>query len=127
MLRTPILLPLLVFGASCALATWGLVHFTDNPFTWHFIFLLAFFPAVTFALLSWQERSTAQTNIFIRRFMGGLVMKLMGSLIVFAFLLKAAPVEVDRPLTVAFAGLYLAYLAYSTVRLSNIVRTRSAP
>jgi hypothetical protein len=126
MSKTPFLLPLVLFGALCALVTWGVVYFTANPFTWHFVFLLVFFPAITFALLSWQERSTAQTNIFIRRFMGGLVMKLMGSLIVFAFLLKAAPPEVDRPLTVAFAGLYLIYLAYSTVRLSNIMRTRSS-
>ena len=63
-----------------------------------------------------------QTNIFIRRFMAGLVIKLMGSLVLLAVLLKCAPETVDKPLTVVFAVLYLAYLAFSTVRLSNVLR-----
>ena len=123
MSRAPFLLPLLLFSALCALATWCGVYFTGHSFTWHFTFLLTFFTLVTFGLLTWQERSTARANIFIRRFMGGLVMKMLGSLIVFAILLKVAPAEVDKPLTVAFAGLYVAYLAFSTVRLSQVIRT----
>ena len=99
------------------------MHFTGHPFTWHFVFLLVFFPIVTYLLLSWQEHGSAQANIFIRRFMGGLVIKLMGSLIVFAILLKVAPTEVDKPLTVVFAGLYVIYLAFSTIRLSGVART----
>ena len=117
------LIPLVALGALCAVVTWCGVQLTGNVFTWHYAFLLGYFTIVTFALLLWQEGSTAQTNIFIRRFMGGLVMKLMGSLIVFAFLLKAAPPEVDKPLTVAFAGLYAVYLAFSTIRLSRLMRT----
>ncbi|MBK6831122.1 MAG: hypothetical protein IPG92_10465 [Flavobacteriales bacterium] len=123
MSKAPFLFPLLLFSALCALATWCGVYFTGNAFTWHFVFLLTYFTLVTLALLMWQERSSAQANIFIRRFMGGLVMKLMGSLLVFAILLKVAPPEVDKPLTVAFAGRYVAYLAFSTVRLSRVIRT----
>ena len=117
------LIPLLLVAVLSSAAAWAGVHFTGNPFTWHFVFLLLLFPVVTFLLLTWQERSSAQTNIFIRRFMGGLVIKLMGSLIIFAILLKVAPAEVDKPLTVVFAGLYVIYLAFSTVRLSGIMRT----
>ncbi len=125
MSKPTFLIPLIALGALCAVVTWCGVQLTGNLFTWHYVFLLAYFTLVTFALLLWQERSTAQTNIFIRRFMGGLVLKLMGSLIVFAFLLKAAPEEVDKPLTVAFAGLYMVYLAFSTVRLSRVLRSSS--
>lgn len=117
------LVPLLVIAALSSVVAWAGVHFTENLFTWHFVFLLVFFPVVTFLLLSWQERSSGQANIFIRRFMGGLVIKLMGSLIVFAVLLKVAPPEVDKPLTVVFAGLYVIYLAFSTIRLSGVMRT----
>ena len=123
MSRFPFLLPLLLLSVLCATVCWCLVVLSGNVFTWHFSFLLGYFTIVTFILLAWQEGSKAQTNIFIRRFMGGLVMKLMGSLIVFAFLLKAAPDEVDKPLTVAFAGLYVAYLAFSAVRLSRVARS----
>lgn len=123
MSKFPFLLPLLLLSALSAVACWCLVVLSGNAFTWHFAFLLGYFTVVTFILLAWQEGSKAQANIFIRRFMGGLVMKLMGSLIVFAFLLKAAPDEVDKPLTVAFAGLYVSYLAFSAVRLSRVARS----
>ena len=119
----PFLVPLLVFSAACALATFGGLKALNIPFTWHFGFLLAYFMLVTFALLAWQERGTAQTNIFIRRFMAGLVIKLMGSLIVLAILLKVSPEEVDKPLSIAFVGLYLAYLVFSTARLARVMRT----
>ncbi|MBK8498611.1 MAG: hypothetical protein IPL52_07290 [Flavobacteriales bacterium] len=123
MSKFPFLLPLLLLSTLCAIVTWCLVLLSGSVFTWHYAFILGYFTMVTFILLAWQEGSKARTNIFIRRFMGGLVMKLMGSLIVFAFLLKAAPDEVDKPLTVAFAGLYVVYLAFSAVRLSRVSRT----
>ena len=123
MFKSSFTLPFLAFSALCAAATWAGVFFTGNPFTWHFVFLLVYFTVVTLLMVMWQEKSAGQTNIFIRRFMGGLVMKLMGSLIVFAILLKIAPPEVDKPLTVAFAGLYAAYLTFSTIRLSRTMRT----
>lgn len=123
MSRFPFLLPLVLFSALTAIVAWCFIALAGHAFTWHYGFLMAYFTIVTFAMLAWQESAKARTNIFIRRFMGGLVMKLMGSLIVFAFLAKAAPDEVDKPLTVCFAGLYAAYLAFSTVRLSQVMRT----
>lgn len=123
MSRAPFLIPLLLFSGLCGLVTFGALYLTGIGFTWHFTFLLAFFLLVTAGLLLWQERSDIPANIFIRRFMGGLVMKLLGSLVVLAILLKIAPPEVDKPLTIAFAGLYVSYLAFSTIRLSQVMRS----
>ena len=122
MLKPSAYIPVLVFSCICAIGTWAGLYFTGNSFTWHFAFLLGYFTLVTIGLLFWQEGSVKQTNIFIRRFMAGLVIKLMGSFVLLAVLLKSAPETVDKPLTVVFAVLYLAYLAFSTVRLSNVLR-----
>lgn len=90
--------------------------------------LLVYFTAITLVLLSWQERR-AVTDIkgFVRRFMLGMVMKLMGSLVLLFVLLRLAPKEITNPLTVAFALLYFAFLIFSTVRLTMILRRVSKP
>ena len=122
MLKPSSYVPVLVFSSVCAIGTWAGLSLTGNVFTWHFAFLLGYFTLVTIGLLFWQEGSVKQTNMFIRRFMAGLVIKLMGSLVLLAVLLKISPDLVDKPLTVVFAILYLAYLAFSTVRLSTVLR-----
>lgn len=123
MARTPFLLPLVLLSALAALATWGGLYACDVPFTWQFVLLLVYYPAITTALLTWQERAAGQTNVFIRRFMGGLVMKLLASIVLGAILLKATPASADKPLLLAFAALYVTFLAFSTMRLSRVMRS----
>ena len=121
-MRTVPYIPLLLFSALCAIATWCGLHFTGHAFTWHFALLLGYFAIVTLGLLYWQEGSAGQANIFIRRFMAGLVVKLMGSLILLAILVKTSPPHLTAPLGIVFACLYVAFLGYSVVRLSKVVR-----
>ncbi len=85
--------------------------------------LLVYFTTITLVLLTWQERRTA-TDIkgFIRRFMVGMVTKLLGSLVVLFILLLLVPHEPRSPLTIAFAALYVAFLVFSTARLSMLLR-----
>ena len=62
---------------------------------------------------------------FMRRFMGSLALKMLLSLGLLTVLLLRAPKEKLLVSGVAFAVLYLAYLAFSTVRLSALARKLS--
>lgn len=62
---------------------------------------------------------------FIRRFMGGLVIKLLASLVLFFVLMKVVPAAMAAPLVAAFALLYLAFLGFGTAWL--VGRMRSLP
>ena len=108
--------------------TWCVLHFTARAFIWHHVVLLVYFTAITLVLLSWQERR-AITDIkgFVRRFMLGMVIKLMGSLVLLFVLLRLAPKDITNQLTVTFALLYFAFLIFSTVRLTMILRRVSKP
>ena len=59
---------------------------------------------------------------FVRRFMAGLMLKMLLSLAVLFALLIRAPEKNVMPNGIAFAVLYLAFLAFSTVRLSALSR-----
>lgn len=59
---------------------------------------------------------------FVRRFMGGLMLKMLLSLGVLVVLLLRAPKETLMISGIAFAVLYLAFLSFSTVRLSSLSR-----
>jgi len=106
--------------------TWCGVHFTGRKFTWHYVFLLAYFTAVTLVLLAWQERRAAtDMKGFIRRFMLGMVIKLLGSMIVLLLLLRLEPKEVTKQLGLVFTLLYVAFLIFTTLRLTMVVRRAS--
>ena len=107
--RTP-LLPVLLFSATCSVATALILHLVGQPFTWPFAVVLAWFTLITLVLLSWQERSLGDdVRPFIRRFMGGMVLKLMFSLLVLAILVKAADTTPLRAWAAAFVLLYFAF------------------
>ena len=113
----------MLIGAACAACMVLALYFTGQPFDWRYGLLLAYFIAVSFLLLRWQEGAADKANIFIRRFMAGMVFKLMGSLILLAILVKTAPPGGVAPLSILFVGLYIAFMSFSVARLMKVIRT----
>ena len=116
-------LPLLIFSVFLAALIFLGVVLLGNP--WHGVYL---FPVVFFFLLTlvmhlWQERSFAtDPKGFVRRFMLGLVLKMFISLIVVVGMLMLMKGEHRILAVLIFAGTYLAFLAFSTIRLVNMSR-----
>ncbi len=79
---------------------------------------VGFFAVVTWALLRWQESSMhTDPKGFVRRFMLGLTLKMLGCLIVMTVLAFLAPPGLAVPWILCFALLYLAFLGFSVARL----------
>lgn len=113
---------LLLFSAACITCLVVGLRLAHLPFDPRFGLLMAYFILVTAVLLRWQEASAGRTNIFIRRFMAGLTIKLMGSLILLAVLVKTAPAALTAPLVIAFTGCYIAFMGFSVIRLMKAMR-----
>ncbi len=121
--RSPVL-PVLLFSAGCAVITAVGFRSLGLPFTWPYAFVLCWFTLISLLLLIWQERALGpDVQRFIRRFMGGMVLKLLLSLVLLIFLVKAVPAVHVKPLSTTFALLYFAYLAFSTIRLASRLRS----
>jgi len=123
--RSPVV-PVLLFSVVCTAATWFVLRITGHGFAWPFSVVLAWFTLISLVLLSWQERAWgADARPFIRRFMGGLVIKLIVSLALLFLLIRLVPATMASALASAFALLYLAFLGFNTAWL--VGRMRSVP
>lgn len=117
-------LPVLLFSAVCAVITAGALHFFGIPFTWPYAVVLCWFTLVSLLLLTWQERALGpDVQPFIRRFMGGMVLKLLVSLVLLIILVKVVQGVDAKPLSSTFALLYFAFLTFSTIRLAGRLRS----
>lgn len=114
----PLLLSIALFSiAAAVLVVLGLGFFSFT-LSWVYLAEVAFFAAVTWVLVSWQERNMhTDPKGFVRRFMLGLTLKMLGCLIVMTLLAFFAPPGLAVPWILCFALLYLAFLAYSVARL----------
>jgi hypothetical protein len=102
---------------------WFGMRAVGRPVVWQFWFILGYFGVITTVLLLWQERSAgADIKAFIRRFMAGLVIKLLLSLALLFILLRTLPHPLTSAFVVVFSLLYLGFLAFSTGRLSLLLR-----
>jgi hypothetical protein len=118
--------PILVFAAIAGGVLYGVLTALHIPFTWPFVAVLVYLAAITLVLHLWQEKAlVTDPKGFVNRFMLGLVLKMLLSLVLIVAVLFLLPRDTALPLALAFAVLYLAFLAFSTVRLS--ARSRNAP
>lgn len=116
--------PVLVIGLLCTGLTWYMLFLLSIAFTWPFVVILLWFTLVTLALLLWQEHALgADLRPFMRRFIAGLTIKLMGSVVLMVILVKTTPAELTTPLVVTFACLYVMFTTFSVSRLMSSVRT----
>lgn len=121
--RWSFLIPIALFTAAMAVLLWLALFGLRVPFGPEHGIMLAWFALVTTSLHLWQEHAMASDpKGFVRRFMGGLMLKMLLSLGVLVVLLLRAPKETLMVSGIVFAALYLAFLAFSTVRLSGLSR-----
>lgn len=115
--------PILLFTGAAAFVLLLVLHGLGIPLEPAHGLLLAWFALITLALHLWQEPAmTRDPKGFARRFMAGLSIKMLLSLLVAVVLLLRAPKEERLVIGVAFAGLYLAFLAFSSSRLTGLAR-----
>ena len=121
--RWSFLIPILLFTACMGLLLWIAFYGLQQGLQPVHAIMLLWFAAITTVLHLWQEHSMASDpKGFVRRFMAGLMLKMLLSRAVLFALLSRAPEETVMPNGIAFAVLYLAFLAFSTVRLSALSR-----
>ncbi|HRD53388.1 MAG TPA: hypothetical protein PKY96_12150 [Flavobacteriales bacterium] len=121
--RWSFLAPILLFTAAVGLVLWLVFYGAQVPLERIHAFMLLWFAAITTALHLWQEHAmNTDPKGFVRRFMGGMMLKMLLSLGVLTVLLVRAPRETVLSTAIAFALLYLAFLGFSTVRLTGLSR-----
>jgi hypothetical protein len=111
-----------LFTLLCLGATWFALGALEQRFSWPHAVVAAWFLIVSLLLHRWQERDLS-TDIrrFMRRFMTGLVLKLLASLALLALLLFL--LDHDRkPFMIVFVLWYLAFLGFSTARLVLLLK-----
>lgn len=116
----------MLMGAAAAACIGCGLFLMGKPFDWRYGLLLFYFILVTGLLLRWQEEAADRTNIFIRRFMTGLIIKLMGSVVLMVILVKTAPAELTTPMVITFVCLYVLFTTYSVSRLMKSIRAPRA-
>ncbi len=123
--RWSFLFPFLAFVVVCGAAMALTLRFAAVPVTILYWGILAYFGLLTFALHAWQERvHGTDPKAFVRRFMAGLVIKMMLSLVVLLVLLVTLSREHLIPVAITFVLIYLAFLAFSTSRSVGLMRQR---
>lgn len=122
--RSP-LVPTLLFALACSGLLYGTLHVIGQPFHWAYAAILAYLTLTTLALHLWQEGGPdTDPKVLMRRYMTGLVLKMMVSLVLLLIIVLASPKTLVIPLAISFALLYLAFLGFSTARLSGLTKNR---
>ena len=112
------------FSAFVAAATYGVLALLGLHLSWAYGALIALLGLATWLLHAWQEgQLLTDPKGFVRRFMLGLVLKMMMALLLIVLILVAFPRTFALPLALAFAFQYLAFLVFSAVRLMGRSRT----
>lgn len=120
------LIALLLFTVAAGAATYAICRLAHWPFGMPQLAMLLFLAVLTASLHLWQENAmVSDPKGFMFRFMIGLVLKLIIALVAVVAILMLLPRREAVPLALNFAALYLAFLVFSTVRLS--ARSRNLP
>lgn len=114
------------FALAVGAALYAVCFLGHLPFGAPQVAMVAFLAVLTGVLHLWQENGLVEDpRGFMFRFMLGLIVKFVMALVVIAAILLLLPRERALPLALTFAALYLAFLTFSTIRLS--ARSRNAP
>lgn len=121
--RWSYLIPIAIFSMVCSVGLLAGLHLFDIPVGGGHIAMLVYFTLLTAVLHTWQERGlVSDPKGFVTRFMGGMVIKMMLTLMILLVAVILLPKGQALPIALPFMGLYLAYLSFSTVRLSTLLR-----
>lgn len=118
--RWSFLLPVALFTAVCAVLLVAVLYLAEVPLGRGHVAMLLYFGLLTAALHYWQE-STIQSDPkkSVNRFMTGMMIKMMSTLMVLLVTVILLPKERVLPIALPFIALYLAFLAFSTARLTT--------
>lgn len=121
--RWSFLTPIAAFSVICALVLVAVLHLAEVPMGRGHAAMLAYFAVLTAVLHTWQERAmVTDPKGFVHRFLGGLVIKMMLTLLVLLIVVVLLPKPRILPFALPFIALYLVYLAFSTARLTAQLR-----
>jgi hypothetical protein len=121
--RWSFLLPITIFTLACAAALVAILYFAHVPLVSGHLLMLGYFATLTAVLHTWQERALiTDPKGFVNRFMGGLVIKMLLTLMVLLLGVVLLPKPNILHLALPFIGLYLAYMVFSTARLTGQLR-----
>jgi hypothetical protein len=121
--RWSFLLPIAIFTLACAAALVAILYFAQVPIVTGHVVMLGYFAVLTAVLHTWQERALiTDPKGFVNRFMGGLVIKMLLTLMVLLLGVVLLPRPSILHLALPFIGLYLAYMVFSTARLTGQLR-----
>jgi hypothetical protein len=119
------LLPIVLFTLVCALATWLVLRMLGLPMLQAHWGILSYFLVITSILHGWQEASiTTDPKGFVRRFMAGLSIKMFLSFFVLLAIMLAISNDSLLSVSLTFILLYLAFLGFSTARLTFVLRRK---
>lgn len=126
--RWPLVLQLFLFSAVCMGTTWAVLHMIGRAFDWRHVAIVMYLALATFALHVWQEHGmVTDPGGFVRRFMTGLVLKMFVSVLLLVAIVMVLPRDEGIPLALIFTLLYLAFLVFSTVRSTVLLRRSPGP
>lgn len=113
----------LLFGCAAGAAAFAVFRLAGHGFGPVHLAIIGGWTLLSAALQAWQEASlTAGPKGFMPRFATGLAVKLLVAVAAIAALLFLRPRAEALPMALLFIGLYLAFLAFSTIRLSAMAR-----
>lgn len=119
----PLLLPLLLFTVAVGAVLWSSLKLAGLTLGPAHLGILLYFGMASLLLHQWQERGLAgRPMLFQQRFMAGLAIKMMVSLVLLVVLVLLLPKEQVLSVAITFCALYLAYLGFSTARLVGMMR-----
>ena len=119
----PLLLPLLLFTAAVGALLWSSLKLAGVPVGPVHLGILVYFGLASLLLHRWQEGVLeGRPMLFQQRFMAGLVIKMLVSLVLLVALVLVLPREMVLSGAITFCALYLAYLGFSTARLVGMMR-----
>ncbi len=121
--RWSFFIPIVLFTLACSLVVWLAFWFTGNTMGQAVWGMISYFMLFSMALHAWQEHALrTDPKGFTTRYLAGLSIKMLVSLMVLVILLLLLPQGSKLPVVLTFILLYLAYLGFSTARMTMLLR-----
>ena len=121
--RLTFLVPIVAFTLACAVVTGSVLWITGNNMDQRIWAIISYFMVLSMLLHWWQERALdSDPGGSIRRYLAGLSIKMLLSLLLLTVLLMTQPPGDRLVIALVFILLYLAYLGFSTARLAMLIR-----
>ncbi len=123
--RWSFIVPIALFTLFCSLLVWLITWWLKLPMGALQWGVISYFMSLTFLLHAWQESALERDpNGFVGRYFAGLTIKMFLSFGLLVLLLTSVERSARLPLAITFIVLYLAYLGFSTARMTFAIRKR---